>query len=107
MNTDYLKREFEIDKNGVLIRYNGKNDNVTIPGSVTTIGNEAFLGCSSLTSITIGNITFDIREMNEHGIDSYLDKVDYSKIKNLNNFFKILTSVAYEINIDRNKCKIC
>jgi hypothetical protein len=28
---------------------------ITIPNSVTTIGNSAFSGCSGLTSVTIGN----------------------------------------------------
>ena len=38
-----------------LIAYSGAGGAVTIPSSVTTIGNNAFYGCSGLTSVTIGN----------------------------------------------------
>ena len=80
--------DFEI-KDGVLVRYKGRRKNVeipsnvtqigdkafqgritpssiTIPDSVTSIGNWAFFGCTSLQSITIpdsvtsiGNYAFD------------------------------------------------
>ena len=35
---------------------------ITIPNSVTTIGNRAFSGCSGLTSITIPNSVTTIEE---------------------------------------------
>jgi hypothetical protein len=48
-------------ENGVLLIYNGDtlvygraaSGSITIPGSVTSIGNGAFAGCGSLTSITL------------------------------------------------------
>ena len=38
-----------------LIAYRAKETNYTIPNSVTTIGEHAFSGCDSLTSINIPN----------------------------------------------------
>jgi hypothetical protein len=38
----------------------GRQGNVTIPDSVTKIGNNAFDGCSGLTSVTIGNSVTEI-----------------------------------------------
>ena len=51
---DIFKNQFEI-KNGVLVKYKGKDSNVVIPDSVTSIGNRAFDDCTSLTSVTIPN----------------------------------------------------
>ncbi len=44
--------DFKI-KDGVLTRYRGSGSTVTIPDSVTTIGEEAFANCTSLTSVLI------------------------------------------------------
>ena len=45
-------RDFEI-KDGVLVNYKGKGGDVVIPQGVTSIGDSAFWGCSSLTSVTL------------------------------------------------------
>jgi len=44
--------DFEII-NGILVKYKGAGGDVVIPNSVTVIGESAFDGCSSLTSVTI------------------------------------------------------
>lgn len=46
--------DFDIE-NGVLKKYNGKEQNVVIPGCVTSIGGCAFYGCNLLKSVTIPN----------------------------------------------------
>lgn len=42
-------------EDGVLVEYKGSGGAVTIPSSVTSIGNAAFWNCNSLTSVTIPN----------------------------------------------------
>ena len=42
-----------IVKNGILKTYEGAGGDVVIPEGVTSIGSEAFRGCSGLTSVTI------------------------------------------------------
>ncbi len=42
-----------IIEDGVLKKYKGKGGDVVIPDGVTAIGDNAFYGCSSLTSVTI------------------------------------------------------
>jgi len=39
--------------NGILVKYNGEGGDVVIPNSVTVIGEKAFYGCHSLTSVSI------------------------------------------------------
>ena len=43
-------KDFVIE-NGVLVKYNGKDANVTIPEGVTSIGKEAFKDCKKLKSV--------------------------------------------------------
>ena len=57
-NAELLASNFEYETDsetgGVrIIKYIGKDSEVTIPNSVTVIGEWAFEGCTSLTSITI------------------------------------------------------
>ena len=49
-------------KNGILIKYIGKEEKIVIPSSVTIIGNYAFAFCSSLTDITIPDSVISIGE---------------------------------------------
>ena len=49
-----LFSEFKI-KNGVLVKYTGKDANVEIPNNVTIIGEKAFTECKTLVSVTIPN----------------------------------------------------
>ena len=44
---------FDIDENGVLIKYTGTAEDVVVPDHVTSIENAAFSGCSSLRSVII------------------------------------------------------
>ena len=43
---DNIAGDFKI-KNGVLVKYRGKDSNVVIPSNVTTIGDGAFYKCES------------------------------------------------------------
>ena len=47
--------DFEIDENGVLVKYWGDGGDVVIPDGIKKIGNGAFKWCDSLTSVTIPN----------------------------------------------------
>ena len=60
-------------KNGVLEEYTGKDADVIIPDGVTEIGNKAFYGCSSLTSITIPDSVKKIGE------DAFMDATSFPK----------------------------
>ena len=50
-------------KDNALVKYLGKERTITIPNSVTSIGDEAFYRCSELTSITIPNSVTNIGEL--------------------------------------------
>ena len=56
----FLKGEFAIVGGGVLYKYNGNADEVTLPASVKHIGEDAFAYHDNLTSVTIPEGVQDI-----------------------------------------------
>lgn len=75
--------------NGLLLSKDGKllvagvNGNVTIPDSVMSIGNLAFLGCGGLASVTIGNGVILIDADAFYGCTSVTDVYCYPNPANL------------------------
>ena len=61
--------DFEII-NGILVKYKGAGGDVVIPNSVTVIGESAFDGCSSLTSVTIPDSVTSIGDGAFYGCSS-------------------------------------
>lgn len=52
--------DFEIDENGVLVKYNGPGGDVVVPEGVTAIGDSAFAYCTELKSIEIPGTVLSI-----------------------------------------------
>ena len=54
-------------KDGTLIKYTGNETSVTIPNSVTSIGDNSFSACTGLTSVVIGN---DVTSIGDYAFSS-------------------------------------
>ena len=74
--------QFVMEK-GKLIRYNGNEKNIIIPDSVTTIGERAFLGCTSLTSVAIGDSVTEIGDYAFYGCTSLTSVTIGSGVKTI------------------------
>ena len=86
-----------------LIAYRAKKTNYTIPNSVTTIGEHAFSGCDSLTSINIPNSVTTIGEGAFSGCDSLTSINIPNSITTIGNsafaYCKSLTSINIPNNV--------
>lgn len=77
--TPWLKNypdDFVIVGSNILIKYNGNAQAVTIPDSVTSIGNRAFYHCESLTSFTYHGETFSLAKTGDVAIQEIIAMVE-------------------------------
>ena len=83
-----INSTFEIDKDHVLVKYNGIGGNITIPNGVVAIGHKAFSGCSNLQSVKMPNTVKSIE-------DSAFDSCSGLKEIRLSSNLKVIKDSAF------------
>lgn len=87
--------DFEIDEDGVLIKYHGNATNVVIPDSVTRIEDQAFCFRKNLESVTIPNSVTSIGQYAFYGCSGLTNiKIPNSVTSIGNHAFHICTSLT-------------
>ena len=85
----------------------GANGEVEIPGSVTIIRQNAFYGCTNLTSVTIGNSVTSIGEDAFWGCDNITSVVWNAQNCNSWNFGSQVTSFTFGNEVEILPASIC
>lgn len=103
----YAKSDSDfVIENGVLTEYQGSGGDVIIPDGVTKIGDNAFSGCSSLTSVTIpdsvteiGTYAFDVcSKLKEFTIPKNVTKLGFTILVDCDSLEKI-TILSKKLNL--------
>ncbi len=93
-SSDYYEAEFTVI-DGTLISYNGNGGNVTVPETVTTIGEGAFRNESGITSITVPASVITVED---NAFDCNIEKITF---KSENTF------ISYSYNTIGANAVIC
>ena len=90
LSVEYVKSDFDISADGVLLHYYGDGGDVTVPDSVTEIGEYAFYDCDGLISVTLPDYVTKIGDF------------AFGNCSNLKSLIGFPTTSIQIINVDEN-----